>query len=382
MRDRADVVIVGAGIMGLAIAYNLAHRHGITSITVLDQSYLCGGASGRNGGGIRAQWSSESNILLMRESIRICRSFAREMGFNVWFRQGGYLFLARTEERRASLEKTVEVQNRCGLRTRMLTPKQAKKIVPELDDSQIVAASYNRNDGVVFPWPFVWGYAEAAKRLGVEVSVFTKVLGFKTRGNAMSAVVTDRGTIETPQVVNAAGAWSPRVAKLLGVELPNRAHRHEICSTEPLKFFLKPLVADLSNGLYFSQSMRGEIVGGISNDKVPGGIDMGSSKEFLGLYASALLRACPILGGVKVIRQWAGCYDLTPDQNPIVGEVDEVQGFYQASGFMGHGFMMAPVMGQRIAKHIATRKPDDVLDRWNLRRYREGKLLSEAMIIG
>lgn len=382
MRERADIVVVGAGIMGLSIAYNLARRHGITNITVVDKGYLCGGASGRNGGGIRAQWSSESNIRLMRESIRICRSFAHEMGINVWFRQGGYLFLARTEDKRAALESTVEIQNRCGLNTRMLSPREAQKIVPELNIDGIVAATYNPDDGVVFPWPFVWGYAEGATRLGAEVCTFTEVVGFETEAGRVSAVVTNKGTIKTNLVINAAGAWSPRVAAMLDVSLPNHPHRHEICASEPLKMFLKPMVADLTDGLYFSQSGRGEIIGGVSNDNVPKDIDMRSSAEFLALYSGSLLRTCPRLGGVKVLRQWAGCYDLTPDQNPIVGEVDEVEGFYQASGFMGHGFMMSPVMGQRIADHIGAKKQDELIEQWNLRRFKEGKLLNEAMIIG
>src|SRR5580700_2842957 len=162
MRDRAEVVVIGAGIMGLSIAYNLAKRHGITDVLVVDRGYLCGGASGRNGGGVRAQFSSEENIRLMQESIRICRDFAHEMKINVWFRQGGYLFLVRSEAGRRTLEASVAVQNTCGLATRMLTPRQAQKVVPELDLDGVVAASFNPEDGVVFPWPFVWGYAAAA----------------------------------------------------------------------------------------------------------------------------------------------------------------------------------------------------------------------------
>jgi heterotetrameric sarcosine oxidase beta subunit len=382
VRDQAEVVIVGAGIMGLAIAYNLARHHGVRDITILDRSYVCGGASGRNGGGVRAQWSSEANVRLMQESIRICRDFAREMKINVWFRQGGYLFLVRSKAKQRALEASVQVQNDCGLMTRMLTPREAREIVPELDTDGILAASFNPDDGVVFPWPFLWGYSEAAKRLGVEVSTFTEVLGFETTGRRIDAVVTNRGKIRTHKVVNAAGAWSPEVARLLGVELPNHPHRHEICSSEPLKPWLSPLVADLTNGLYFSQSTRGEIVGGITNDEVPEGIDQRSSHRFLALYARALTRTCPVLGSVKVLRQWAGCYDITPDQNPIVGQVDEVDDFFQVSGFMGHGFMMAPVIGKLMAQYIAEETQLPMFDRWNLRRFKEGKLLSEAMIIG
>jgi len=382
MRDRASVVIVGGGIMGLSIAYHLAKHHGISDTVVLEKSYLCGGASGRNGGGVRAQFGSEENIRLMQESIRICRDFAAEMKINVWFRQGGYLFLVRTEKAKANLERSVRVQNECGLKTHLLHPNEAKKIVPELDVEGVLGASYNPDDGVVFPWPFVWGYADGAQKLGVEIETFTEVTAFETHGSRIEAVVTPRGKIKTNRVVNACGAWSPKLARLLDISLPNVPHRHEICSTEPLKPWLKPLVADLSNGLYFSQSMRGEIVGGIGNDDVPDGLDMGSSHKFLGLYAKALVQTVPLLGKVKVLRQWAGCYDLTPDANPIVGEVDAIEGFYQASGFMGHGFMMAPVMGKLIAANIADNTDTELFRKWNLRRFAEGKLLSESMIIG
>jgi sarcosine oxidase subunit beta len=172
------------------------------------------------------------------------------------------------------------------------------------------------------------------------------------------------------------------VARLVDVSLPNWPHRHEICSTEPLKPFLRPLVAELATGLYFSQSMRGEIVGGISNEQVPEGISQESSLLFLAKYARALTQAVPRLGSVRVLRQWAGCYDLTPDGNPIVGPVDQLDGFLQLSGFMGHGFMMAPIMGELMARHIMVGAEDALFDRWNLRRYERGELLTETMILG
>ncbi len=393
--EDADVVVVGAGIMGLSIAYHLAKLgKGKSRVVVVDESYLCGGASGRNGGGVRAQWSSETNVRLMQESIRLCREFASEMKINVWFRQGGYLFLARTEAMRRSLEKSVALQNECGLDTRMQSPLEARRIVPELDTNGVVAASYNHGDGVVFPWPFVWGFAQGAVKHGAEVCSFTRVVGFDTQGSSITGVRVEpvpfappshkkpARTIRTRLVVNAAGAWSPRVAKMLGVDLPNHPHRHEICSTEPLKPWLKPLVADLADGLYFSQSTRGEIVGGIGQKRVAPGLNQDSSHAFLGIYARSLVKACPSLAKVKVLRQWAGCYDLTPDQNPIVGPIDEIDGFWQASGFMGHGFMMAPIVGKLLAKAIATGKPEPRFEPWHLRRFREGKLLSESMILG
>lgn len=379
--EEARVVVIGAGIMGLAVASSLA-RFGVDKIVVVDKTYLCGGASGRNGGGVRAQWSSETNIRLMRESIRRCEEFATKMRINVWFRQGGYLFLARSEKMAKTLSDSVELQREHGLPTRMIDPSEVKKLVPELDVSRVVCASYNPDDGVVFPWPFVWGYARECQRLGVDVHTHTTVTGIETKGKSISAVVTDRGVIRTPKVICAAGAWSPELTRMVGVELPSHPHRHEICSTEPLKPFLRPFVGDLASGLYFSQSMRGEIVGGISNAKVPAGLDQGSSLRFLALYARALTRTMPVMGGVRVLRQWSGCYDITPDGNPLVGPVDEVDGLVLVSGFMGHGFMMAPIMGELLARNLLFGEEKELFERWNLRRYREGKLLSESMILG
>jgi sarcosine oxidase subunit beta len=399
MRSRAKVVIIGAGIMGLATAWHLAKR-GVTDVLVVDRSYLCGGASGRNGGGVRAQFSTETNIRLMRESIAICRDFAAEMGINVWFRQGGYLFLSRSQARARALEESVALQNRCGLPTRVLEPWEAQRIVPELSVEGVVRASFNPDDGVVFPWPFVWGYAKGAEDLGVEIATFTDVVGFDTRNGRITGVKlrptrlgeVTRGedvlpagevfTVACDEVVCCAGAWSPEVARMVGVELPNKPHRHEICSTEPLKAWLGPLVADLTDGLYFSQSMRGEIVGGVSVDPVPEGVNQQSSREFLAKYSRSLVRAVPRMAAVKVLRQWAGCYDLTPDQNPIVGRVGEPANLTLACGFMGHGFMMAPVMGRLIAEHVRTGETSELFARWSLERYRTGKLLHESMIIG
>src|SRR5512139_3622073 len=165
---KAEIVIVGGGVIGLSIAYYLARR-GLTDVVLVDRGYLAEGASGRNGGGIRQQWSTELNIRLMQESVELCRRFAVDLGVNVWFRQGGYLFLARNAEEVARLEKNIALQNRCGVATRMLEPRQALAIVPELDLTGIVGASYNPTDGILFPWPFLWGYARQAAAHGVRI---------------------------------------------------------------------------------------------------------------------------------------------------------------------------------------------------------------------
>src|SRR5688572_525047 len=199
---RAEIVIIGGGVMGLSIAYNLAQR-GLTDVVVLERGYLAEGASGRNGGGVRQQWSTGLNVRLMQESVELCRSFAVELGVNVWFRQGGYLFLARTPAEVARLERNAALQNRLGVETRMLEPAGAQEIVPELDLGGIVAAAYNPTDGILFPWPFLWGYARQAASLGVRIHTHTAVTGI-SRGGGYT-VHTARGAVQARRVICAVG---------------------------------------------------------------------------------------------------------------------------------------------------------------------------------
>ena len=290
----------------------------------------------------------------------------------------GRLPLPRAHARpsRATLEESVELQNDCGLPTRMLSPREAQRIVPELDVDGVAAASYNPDDGVVFPWPFVWGFAQAAQKLGVEVVDVHEVVGFDTRGRAhrraCACAAADRRAparagaprrSARSKVVNAAGAWSPEIARMLGVELPEQA-----ASPRDLLDRAAQAVAQaarrrpLRRPLLLPVDARRDRRRHRQRVRRRPGSTRSSSHAFLGTYARSLVRACPVLGSVKVLRQWAGCYDLTPDANPIVGAVDDVEHFYQASGFMGHGFMMAPVVGKLIAEHHRARAHADLPD--------------------
>jgi sarcosine oxidase subunit beta len=376
----AETVIIGAGIMGLALAYQLAKR-GMKKIVVLERGYLLEGASGRNGGGVRAQWSTPTHIELAKESLEICASFAQELGINVWFRRGGYLFLAREPATARRLEEAAALHARHGLRTRVIEPRTATDIVPGLDPTGVLAATFNPDDGVVFPWPFVWGYADGARRLGVRIEPFTPVTGLDVSRGKIERVRTERGSIAARTVVIASGAWSPEVAALAGVKLPNEPHRHEICTCEALKPFIDPLVAELDNGLYFSQSARGELVGGMGDPEEPPGLNQASSLRFLARYSRALLRVMPQLGAVKIVRQWAGCYDVTPDRSPVLGETPGVAGLLQLSGFVGHGFMMAPAVTRRMADWMGGAQ-DELFTRFTLQRFIDGRLEQEGMIIG
>ena len=377
---RAGVVILGGGIMGLSLAWNLARR-GISDVVVLERGYLNAGASGRNGGGVRVQWTTPTLIRLARRSIELCRRFAVEMGVNVWMRQGGYLFLATNARQARWLERNQRFHEAHGLRTRVITPDEAGDIVPQLDTSRYVAAAWNPDDGVVFPWPFLWGYAARAEALGVKVLTFTRATGFERSAKRLAAVVTDRGRIACDVIVNAAGAWSKEVAALAGVALPNRPTRHEILVTEPTKPWLDPLVSVLGSGLYFSQSQRGELVGGMGDPAQPEGIALGSTLRFLARFARAVTACAPLTASLRVLRQWAGCYDVTPDNNPILGPAG-FENFLQLSGFVGHGFMMAPAVGELMAAWMAGEPPDPIFERFTVDRFARGGTAPEEFIIG
>lgn len=380
MKDHYDVVIIGGGAVGLSTAYQLALL-GITDVLVLDKDSLVKGATGRNGGGVRAQWTSEENIRLARDSMEAFQRFAQDTGHNIFYRRSGYLFLTRREEQLQKLRDAAAFQNDHGVGTRLIDLDQVADIVPGINTDGCIGASWNPDDAIIFPWPLVWGWKEAATKRGVDVAVHTEVTGLEMQGGRVVAVQTNRGRIGCDWVVNAAGAFSKRVAAMADLQLPNFPERHEILVTEPLKPFLDPMLVDLSTGLYVSQDMRGEVIGGLGTHHVES-LDWSSSLEFLREFSKQLKGLLPHMGPVRVLRQWAGSYDKTPDHKPVLGAGSAgPSNLLQANGFSGHGMMISPMVGRIIAQHIAGIKPDVPLASFSLDRF-DGELDVEAMVIG
>lgn len=345
-------MIVGAGIVGLFTAYHLA-RAGAGPLLVVDRGFLSNGGSGRNGGGIRQQWETRSTVRLAKESVRAWRDFGHEFGFNVWFRQGGYLFLAENDAELQRLETVGALVRSEGLAGRRLDAAAVGRLVPGLAPGAVVGGSYLASDGTLYPFPAVWGVYEAARRLGVEVATGTEALGIVVRDGAVRGLTTSRGTVATDRVVNAAGGWSAEFSHRAGLAMPNVASRHEIFATEPMRPFLDPMVVRARDGLYFSQTMRGELVGGLTVPHAPGvARGVPSSPRFLTAMARALVELVPRLGGLGVLRSWTGFYDDTPDGFPVIGEDPRRPGFVHANGFGGHGFMLAPAASRRVAAAV------------------------------
>jgi len=351
-------VVVGAGIVGLYTAYHLA-RAGIGPVLVVDRGFLSSGASGRNGGGVRQQWETRATVRLARESVAAYRRFGAEFGYNIWFRQSGYLFVAESESELARLRRVHDLVVSEGLPSRVLDADAVASLVDGIAPGAVVGGTYLGTDGTLYPFPAVWGVYEAARALGVEVALGVEALGVERDAGRTVALSTSAGRVGTPIVVNAAGGWSAEFSRRAGLSVANVATRHEILATEPLKPFLDPMVVRASDGLYFSQTMRGELVGGITlRDGAGVAQGMPSSPRFLTEMARALVRLVPRLGSVGVLRAWSGFYDDTPDGFPVIGEDPRCPGFVHANGFGGHGFMLAPAASARVARSAMGERTD------------------------
>jgi sarcosine oxidase subunit beta len=382
MKSGYDCVIVGAGVSGLTIGYELCRR-GMTDILIVEKLYLGHGATGRNGGGVRAQWTTRENIQIAKESVESFKRLSRELGYNIWFRQGGYLFLAEDEEQVEVLRNNVKFHNENGVGTRLIESDELNDIVPSLDSEKFLAGAFNRSDGTLFPFPLLWGYRNKILEMGGEIATMTEVRGIGKENGRISSVVTSAGKVSTGRLVVAAGEASGTVGEMMGVNIPIRPYRHEILVTEPLKPFLDPMVVTMTNKLYLSQSIRGELIGGISDPvETPSG-SWASSVRFAQRMSREILRLFPRLGAATILRQWAGSYDVSPDNSPILGGVDRLPGLYLACGYSGHGLMISPKVGKMIAELIAKGRTDPLLANFELSRFEKtDESRKETLVIG
>lgn len=380
--NKVDVAIVGGGICGCSIAYNLAKKG--LKVALFERSYLASGATGRCGGGIRQQWSTKENILLAMGSVRIFEKLSEELGYDIEYFQGGYLVIAHTEEEVKQFKKNVELQRSLGLDVKYLEASEINNVVDVLDVEAIGAlgATWCPTDGHADPARTTFAYARAASKLGALIYTYTEVKGFELSNGRIAKVKTALGDVSCDWVVNAAGAYATEVAKWVEVELPVEPYRHEILATEPLDPLFTPMVISFHDNVYFRQTRRGEVVGGWGNPHEPAGYNLESSLLFVKRFTKLLTKYVPRFKGVCVVRQWAGLYAVTPDARPILGPVEKVPNFIQVTGFSGHGFMVAPKVAEILANYIASGVEDPLMKELNLKRFEEGRIVREASVVG
>jgi len=381
MTKGAEVVIIGGGIIGSSIAYYLA-KGGCRDVVILEREYPNWGATGRCGAGIRQQWGTEMNCRLAKGSVDLFQGLSAELDYDIEFAQGGYLVLATSERQLEQYRRNVALQNSLGIPSEIVTPQEAKEIVPLLRTDGLPGAAYCPTDGHANPFKTNLAYLRAAQRLGVKLYKFTEAKGIEVRGGMVKGVLTSQGRIETSKVVNAAGGYSAGVGRMVGLEIPTFSQRHQIMVTEPLDWLFDPMVISFTSGLYCQQVPPGSILMGMGEPDEPPSHNITSSWQWLQKMAKEVLKILPGLKEVRVVRQWAGLYNKTPDAQPILGEAERVKGFYMAVGFSGHGFMISPMVGVTLARLLMGQSPPVSVERLSLERFERGELVIEPSVVG
>jgi len=382
MKSSAEIVIIGAGISGCSIAYNLAKK-GVKNIVVIEKKYICSGSTGRCGAGVRMQWGTEMNCKIGKKSIEFYEHANEILEYkrDVEFKQSGYLLIADTDKEIDQFKKNIEVQHACGIPSKMLSLEEAREIVPYLNTSGLKGAAFCEKDGFLNPFHTTDAFYSAAKKLGVEFNTFTEVTDIKIENNKVVGVETNKGFISTNCVVNATNGWSKEISEMVGVDIPVYSERHQILVTEPVEPMQGPMVMAFGLNLYVQQSPHGSFIMGRGDANEPRDLRMTSSWHFIEEMAKTVDNILPPISKLRVIRQWAGLYNMTPDKQPIYDKAENVEGFYMAVGFSGHGFMFGPITGVVMSEMILREKSTIDVSMLNLNRFKTGNLLLEPSVV-
>lgn len=385
MATAAQVVIVGAGVVGASVAYHLALR-GCSDVLILEKEDTeISGSTARSAAGVRHQFSSATNILLSRYSIEQLRAFDAEVGGHAELHQVGYLFLVNDEATWQQYQRNVALQRELGVRVELLTPAEAARFVPRMRTDDLVGATFGPDDGYCDPYGIAMGYLRAAQRLGARLQRATAVTGFTLAGGRVAGVQTTQGPISCETVVNAAGPWAGAVAAMAGLEVPVRPYRRNIYMTTPFPQVPGPipLTIDVGSGFYMRHE-GASILMGKSNPDEPSSFNQTVDWEWLDHVLEVGLHRFPILeeAGLAEGQCWAGLYEITPDHNPILGRHPALAGYVDASGFSGHGIMHAPATGLLIAEEILDGRAHTIdIDELRVSRFSAGTAHSEKNII-
>ncbi|HEX6445232.1 MAG TPA: FAD-dependent oxidoreductase [Streptosporangiales bacterium] len=379
-RSSYDVVIIGGGVHGLAAAYYLATNHGITNVAVLDKSYIGSGGSGRNTAIVRSNYLTPEGVAFYDRSVKLYESLSATLNFNVMFSQRGHMTLAHNDSSLRTMRWRAEVNKLQGIDSEVIDEREVKRLAPHLDVSKhtrypILGALYHPPGGIIRHDAVVWGYARGADAAGVHIHQNTEVTGIDVSGGRVTGVVTNRGRIATGTVLNATAGWATTVADLAGVSLPIETFPLQAAVTEPVRPFLHTVIVSGSLHVYVSQTDRGELVFGASVDPF-GSYSTRGSLEFIEGLAGHVLELMPSLAKMRLLRQWAGLCDMTPDFSPIMG-FTPVDGFLVDVGWGTYGFKAGPVSGEAMAECIATAKTPAIIDAFGLDRFEAGELVGE-----
>jgi len=382
MKNKTHVVIVGGGINGCGLAYNLAKKG--VDVTLFEKNYLSSGATGSCGAGIRQQWSTHENAELSMKSVKIFEKLSNELGEDIDLRQGGYLIVIHDKEELLQSEKNVKMQKSLGIAVKIISKDEIIEIVPILNikGMNAIAATFCPTDGHADPFKTTFAYANAARKYGANIFTHTTVIDIKTKNKQVSEVITDKKRIKTDFVVNAAGINSKEICKMVGIKIPSKAVRKEIMVTERIEPLFEAMVISFKDGIYFSQQKEGQIIGGIPIPEQKFGYKTDPTVSFLHHMSKTLTRYAPILKHINMLRHWTSFYDVSPDSRPILGETNDLKGFIHCHGFSGHGFMISPIVTKMLCEYIVEGKTSELLESLNLKRFKDKQIEHEMAVVG
>lgn len=382
MKSASNVVIIGGGIIGSAIAFYLA-KMGMKEIVMLEKGQFIGaGATAKCAGGIRAQFSSEINIQMSLMSEILLEQFSDETGEDGIFDQCGYLFLISTEKHEDTFRRSLALQQANDVPVEWLTPDDIRDFAPDVLLDDIIGGTFCSKDGIGDPHVFTYGYANAARKLGVSIELETEVTEIIVDGGKIKSVVTNKGNIDCPIVINAAGPYAANIGRMVGVELPIEPIKRQISTTSPLSWLTEnfPMVVDVSSGLYFHRESGGLLLGWADPETKPG-FDESLDPDYTDEIIMKAIERVPLLEEAGIASSWAGLYSVTPDHKAIMGKTPGVEGFIVAAGFSGHGFMHGPAAGKLIAEMLIDGKSSIDLGPLSLERFKEAPKEFEDIVI-
>lgn len=382
MKSTADAVVIGAGIMGCAIAQALAER-GMTNVVVLERDQIGRGATADAAGGIRQQFSTETNVRLATYSVRVWEQFEERFDQEINLHQQGYLFLLTNPDEEPVFRANLALQNRLGVPSRWVSPAEIRELNPHVLLDDVYGGTFCPEDGWVDTYSATVGYAKAARRLGVAIHEETPVTGIRIERGRVAAVETTGASITTPLAIICAGPQTRLVGAMAGVDIPVDPYRRMSFITEPFPTLPStlPMTIDFASGLYVHPESGGFLFGMADRDE-PSSFNKAVDDAWMVRTVEALIERVPAFEDANVMRGWAGFYEITPDDNPVLGYLGEPEGLAVAAGFSGHGFMQGPAIGACMAELIldgAARTVD--IAPFRPSRFVEGALAQEHNVI-
>jgi sarcosine oxidase, subunit beta len=373
LKSSYDVVIIGAGGHGLASAYYLARDYGITNVAVLEKGYIGGGNTGRNTTIIRSNYLTPEGVQFYDASVRLWQDLSEEFKLNLFYSNRGHFTLAHTDAAMRTCRWRAEVNKHYGIDSEVVDAQAVKRACPQIDLScgghaPILGALYHAPGAIARHDAIAWGYGRGACERGVEIHQQTEVTGIEVVGGKVRGVRTSRGTIKTSKVLSATAGFTPRITNMVGIKTPIFVHPLQAMVSEPMKPWLDTILVSGSLHIYISQSARGELVMGASLDPYEVQTTR-STLDFVEGLSAHMLDMFPFMSNVKVMRQWAGITDMTPDFAPIMGRTD-VEGFYIDSGWGTWGFKATPICGKTMSHTVATDQNHPLITGFTLDRFR------------